>query len=184
MAILKTSLVCCVLFTLITRPSLAAGFGHGIAFGAHYFHVLGEIDDSREFEEDGVGYNFSYRLCLSKIFSLDGVLQSYPSGYYQAEKVWSPEVYAVLGRTLYVGIGALAYRVTWSEPFRDEPGDERDWSDVTYALIGGVELPLILDVVTLDINARYVFSDWQEVEEFQEDTLTFGGRVRIYLTRR
>jgi opacity protein-like surface antigen len=171
-----------LLLSIAVPAAMAGGFGHSIAVGGHYFKVLGDIKAGSSFEKDGVGYNVSYRLGLSRVFSIEAVLQGYPAGYYDAEEVYSPEVYAVLGRGLYAGIGALAYHVRWHKDFRSAHDASSEWTDVTYALIAGVEIPLVLDFVALDLNARYVFNEWQEVEDFQEDTLTFGGRVRLYLS--
>ena len=172
----------CLLLNISFTLASDAHFTHSIFFGAHYFRTLGEIKEEPNFDKDGYGINFGYQLGLSSIFSVQAVVQTYPSGFYDAENAWSLEGYAIIGRGIYAGVGILTYKLKWKKEYKDYH-EEEGWSNLNYALKAGFELPLVLDVVYIDVNAKYLFNNWQDVKEFDEDTLTFGASVKVVLVK-
>ncbi|MBN2054139.1 hypothetical protein JW905_04415 [bacterium] len=158
----------------------AADYRHSLGFGAHYFKSLGDIKDEEGFDEDGLAYNVSYRVKLG-LLSIEGMLQLFPDGYYNAETAFSPKLFLLVGSNLYGGVGVFSNYVKWreNEALGIESGSE--WTDPAYQLRAGLELELIMDLLSIDINANYIFIEWNEVEEFNEDELQFGAGLRLYL---
>lgn len=171
-----------VILALTSAPVWAGE--HTVIFGAHYFYTLDEIsadlDDSIKdsWHDDGIGYNFGYRYKFNPTVGLLAEVQLYPNGYNDAESVISPRILAVFGRSIYAGLGIGWHNVEW-EDVTDDLHESSDWSDSFYLLRLGLEFPIIVEHLRLDINGNYEFNDWNDVEEFQSDIITFGAGLKV-----
>ena len=178
------SLICFAPWIFLTMSVDAAE--HSIGFGAHYFRTLDEISDDLEdefgdsFHEDGVALNLSYRYKPDPLYGFLFELQTYPDGYYFAENAYSPRFIFCLGSTIYAGAG-VAWNYFSAEDAFSEIIDDGEWSDAYYLIRGGLEFPLFIPALKIDINATYDFNTWHELDEFDSDLLTFGAGVRIIL---
>ena len=81
----------------------------------------------------------------------------------------SPQVYVLAGRGIYGGLGV---GVTYSDFAKGS------WSDPYYIAKAGVDF-LLLPKIHLDINADYRFLKWEDVDNYDSDTITFGATVRV-----
>lgn len=161
---------------LLTVPTLGQSM-HSLGFGAHYFRVLGDIKDDGEFAEDGLGYNVSYRLRLGLI-AFEGLIQMFPDGWYESDNSYTPTLFVLFGNNVYCGVGVLAH---YSEVQDKSGASDTKWSDASYQLRAGLEMSLILDLLTLDLNGNYLFNNWSEVKDFEHDAIEFGAGLRLYL---
>jgi opacity protein-like surface antigen len=174
-----------VVCLLLSSISIQAG-EHSIGAGFHYFYTLDDIsnefDDSivTAFKRDGVGINFSYRYKFNRYVGVLAELQLYPNGHLDAKTVVSPRLFALLGKSVYGGIGVGWNNVQW----RDETNElhvSGNWTDPFYMLRGGIEFPLLMGRFILDVNANYDFNYWNDVQAFDSDILTFGAGLKIVL---
>jgi hypothetical protein len=81
----------------------------------------------------------------------------------------SPQVYILAGRGIYGGLGVGA---TYSDFANGS------WSDPYYIAKAGFDL-LLLPKIHLDINADYRFLEWEDLDNYDSDTITFGATVRV-----
>ncbi len=179
----KFGLALLVITLLIGSGAASAqDYRHSIGFGAHYFYALGEIEEDWEFEDAGLGYNVSYRFSPQGPLAFEFMAQAYPAGFYLAEKAYAPKLFVLLGRPFYIGLGFLFYHYTWNEDGKRIFDNSSEWSDLSYQARAGLIFPIFGRNLKLDINANYHFNtwDWDEVEDFDEDSLEFGAGLRLY----
>lgn len=175
--ILSACIICLI-------PVAANAGEHTFGVGLHYFYTLDDISSELEdalgdaFHEDGLAINFSYRYKFNQHFGVIAEVQTYPDGYLDAESSISPRILAVLGQTFYVGAGIGWHNVDWEDATEDFH-DSDEWSDTFYMLRAGIEFPLLTEHLFLDINANYEFNEWNDVEEFDSDIITFGAAVKF-----
>lgn len=159
---------------------------HAFGVGFHYFYTLDDISQDFDesitsvFKRDGLGINFSYRYKFNSFAGILAEIQMYPNGHLDAKSVVSPRVFALLGRRIYGGVGIGWNNVQW----RDETKDlhvSGNWTDPFYMLRAGMEFPLLMGRLVVDMNANYEFNFWNDVKEFDSDILTFGAGLRIVL---
>lgn len=167
-------------------PCASKAADHAFGAGFHYFYTLKDISDdlsesiSSAFKRDGLGVNFSYCYKPNKRFGLLGELQFYPDGYLDAKTVISPRFMVLLGQSIYGGIGIGWNNVKW----RDQTKNlhvSGDWTDPFYMLRAGLEFPIFVEQLRLDLHANYEFNYWNDVKEFDSDILTFGVGVKIII---
>ena len=102
----------------------------------------------------------------------DGVL--YPDGYAgSAKDVLSPQAFLLLGQGLYAGLGVGTLYA------------DGDFSDTPFFIArAGLDIALF-PALHLDINANYEFSDWDGINELDDnvdtDTVTLGAALRFLL---
>ena len=91
------------------------------------------------------------------------------SQHEKRETFWSPEVFVLIGGTLYAGAGIGVYYSDGT--FSNEP---------FYMLRAGLDIA-ILPFLSLDINANYRFNDWDtlETDDLGTDTIRLGAAVRF-----
>ncbi|MBN1878734.1 outer membrane beta-barrel protein [bacterium] len=173
-----------VLTVLLLVPHPALAGDHTFSLGVHYFYTIDQISAELEddlgdsFHEEGLGYNFGYRYKFNPRFGLLAEAQLYPDGYLDADSVFSPRILAVLGRSLYIGIGVGWNSVEWENLTHDLHKSD-NWTDSFYLLRLGLEFPILVEHLHLDINANYEFNNWNDVEEFDSDIITFGAGIKI-----
>lgn len=155
-----------LLFTLCAFPA-AAETTHSIGFGAHYWQVLDDIDFG-DFDSSGLSYMGVYRFD-GGLLALQPELEVFGSDFGTAtETVYSPQILAILGDGLYVGIGAgILYS---GGDFANKP---------FYMFRAGFGIP-VFGPITLDINANYVFTDFDNLSssDINSDTITLGAMLR------
>lgn len=157
------------LTTLCAAPAQAVE--HRIGGGVHYWRTLDEIgDEFGDIDEDGLSALLSYQLAPGGLIKLQVDAEYFEKGFGGAEDdAISPQVYVLLGGTVYAGVGA---GIIYSDNFDD--GE----SDIFYAARLGLDMTL-LPRLHLDVNANYRTTDWDELEEADTDTITLGAVVRF-----
>ena len=173
----------CLFF--IVCGSVMAG-DHTFGIGYHYFYTLDNIRDDIEdsfgdvFHEDGTAINFSYRYKWNTHAGILAEVQTYPDGFLDAESSISPRLLFVLGQSFYIGGGIGWNNVDWEET-TESLHDSDEWTDSFFMLRVGVEFPLLTDHLFLEINANYEFNQWNDVDAFDSDIITFGAAVKFTL---
>jgi hypothetical protein len=159
-----------VLGALAVSPANAGE--HRLGLGYHYFETLDDIDSASEIDDSGNSLVFSYQYLPGGLLRFEADVEYYADGYGgSTEKAYAPQVYVLLGRGFYGGVGI---GVTQSDGFAS--GDE--WSDPWYAAKVGVDL-LLLPKIHLDINANYRADAFSELDEADTDAITLGASVRF-----
>jgi opacity protein-like surface antigen len=183
---MKTGNVIAICLAVLVIPVIANASEHSLGVGFHYFRTLDQISDDLDedygdsFHEDGVGINFSYRYKPDTFYGFTFELQSFPSGYFDAENAYSPRFIFTIGNAFYIGAGVAWNYMSWEEDF-DFLHDDDEWSDAYYLIRGGLEFPFIVPNLKLDLNANYEMNNWSEIDEFDSDYLTLCAGVRIIL---
>ena len=173
-----------LLFCVVCGSAYAGDHTFGVGF--HYFYTLDDINEDLDellgdaFHEDGLAINFSYRYKFNDHFGVLAEVQTYPDGFLDAETSFSPRLLVLLGQTFYVGGGIGWNSVDWEEVTEDLHDDD-NWTDSFYMLRAGIEFPLFTEHLFLDINANYEFNEWNDVEEFDSDIITFGAAIKFTL---
>jgi len=145
---------------------------HRLGFGVHYWKTVDEIADELpefELEDDGLTGIVSYQY-VAGFIRFEAAAEYFESGF-QGSDAWavSPQVYVLAGRGFYGGVGM---GVTYSD-FADG-----DWSDPYFIAKVGIDL-LLLPKIHLDINADYRFAEWEQLDDYDTDTITMGATVRF-----
>lgn len=155
---------------LCLSPALRADSTHAIGLGAHYWRVIDDIEVD-DVDEAGVSYLAAYRYD-GGILALQAELEVFPEEFGGAgETVYSPQALLIVGDGVYAGIGA---GVLYSDgEFADAP---------FYLLRAGIALAAF-GPLTLDLNANYVFTDFDNLgsDDISSDTITLGAMLRVEL---
>ena len=170
-----SSLTLAATILLVALGSTAAGAGeHRLGFGLHYWRTIDEIKKSYGdgIDDNGLSQLFSYQYLPKPFVKIEATVEYFPDGFGGATgSAYSPQVFLLVGRGLYGGVGA---GLTRSSSFRN------DWSDPYYAVRLGYELPL-LPRIDLDLNANYRFDPPRQLEGFNSKVLTLGAVLRLTL---
>jgi len=144
---------------------------HRIGGGLHYWRSL-ENHDIDGVDEDGIAALISYQYQTLKFLTCDLTLEFSGDGYAGATKgVVSPQIYVLLGRAIYGGVGA---GVQYSDgEFGNQP-----------FLVARAGLDLeILPTIFLDLNAKYRVERWGfeaiEGDDLDVNLVTVGAALRI-----
>lgn len=158
-------------FGLTAFAAPAAAAEHRLGGGVHYWRTLDEIgDDFDDIDEDGLSALLSYQFVPGGLIKFQVDAEYFEKGFGGTEDdAISPQVYVLLGGTIYAGVGA---GIIYSDNFDD--GE----SDVFYAARLGLDMTL-LPRLHLDINANYRNTEWDQLEEADTDTITLGAVVRF-----
>lgn len=145
---------------------------NSLGLGARYFQTVDSLD--KPFEESGMAPLISLKMELAPLLhvQVDGVL--YPDGYAGSDKdVLSPQAFLLLGSGLYAGLGAGTLYADGE--FSDSP---------FFIARAGIDIALF-PALHLDVNANYEFSEWDGINELDEnvdtDTVTLGAALRFLL---
>jgi len=164
----KILFIAVVAFSLTWLASAPAALaGHRLGVGANYWKTLNDIDVTN-IDESGLSWLASYQYVPDGIVKLEIDLEYYPSLSVDRKAFWSPEVFLLVGGTLYAGVGIGDYfdgDVFSNKPF--------------FMLRAGVDFA-ILPFLFLDINANYRFNNWDDVaDDVDTNTIRLGAAVRF-----
>lgn len=154
-------------FFLLATFSVHAESTHSVGFGAHYWRVIDDIDDT-DFDESGLSYILAYRYD-GGLLAFQAELEGFPSDFgTSTEAVYSPQLVAVIGDGLYAGIGA---GILFSDgEFADSP---------FFLLRAGFNI-VAFGPFVLDLNANYIFTNFDNLSssDIDSDTITLGAMLR------
>lgn len=173
----------CLLFAVC--GSVSAG-DHTFGIGFHYFYTLDDIEGHVKdelgdaYHDDGTAINFSYRYKWNDHVGILAEVQTYPDGYLDAEDMISPRLLLVLGQSFYIGGGVGWNKVDWEEVTDDFHNDD-EWTDSFYMIRAGIEFSIFTEHLFLDINANYEFNEWNDIDDFDSDIMTFGAGLKFTL---
>jgi hypothetical protein len=158
-------------FTSLASVPAAPAATHRLGVGANYWKTLSniEVKDVTNIDETGLSYLATYQYVPEGIFKLEIDLEYYPKLGVDRKAFWSPEVFVLVGGTVYAGVGIGDYYN--GDVFSNKP---------FFMLRAGVDFA-ILPFLFLDINANYRFNDWSSLEKDDVDTNTIrlGAAVRL-----
>lgn len=163
----------CLIALLLAGLSAPVSAGeHRIGAGLHYWRSIDQLGDDfpdLAIEDDGLSQVVSYQY-LAGFIRFEAAAEYFNQGF-QGSTDWaiSPQVYILAGRGIYGGIGVGS---TYSD------AGFNGWSDPFFIAKAGVDF-LLLPKLHLDINADYRFVDWEDVGNYDSDTITFGATVRV-----
>ena len=171
----KTLFVAVAVFSLTwlaSAPAALAG-AHRLGVGANYWKTLNDLEvaDATNIDESGLSWLASYQYAPAGIFKLEVDLEYYPELAGDPNAYWSPEIFALVGGTVYAGAGVGVYYTDGT--FSDTP---------FFMLRGGLDFS-ILPFLSLDINANYRFDDWStfSTSDLDTDTIRLGAALRFAL---
>jgi hypothetical protein len=150
----------------------AWGRAHRIGLGVNYWKTIKDIDT--EIDKHGFSLLGSYQYAPAWYFKAEVDFEYFPKkDFGGTESVYAPEVFLLVGSWVYAGVGAGIYHSAGG------------WSDSPfYALRAGIDLELI-PRVHLDVNAKYLFNDWDGLKgrdvKTEADTIRLGAAIRIGL---
>ncbi len=171
---LAALLFAAALLVLATPGASAQPPKHSLGFGAHFFRTVNSINDLSGIDEDGNSWVASYQYLPRGIFRFEIDLEVFPDGFSGSlDSAFAPQFFVLVGHGLYAGIGL-------GQTFADDLPD--DASDPYYMARFGWELAL-LGAVGVDLQATYLFDNWEDVRGFDinTDTLTVGAVLRFNL---
>ena len=177
MRIVRIALLVAFALALTVTAGPAQAGEHRLGFGFHYWKTLDQLKDqgvsnASDIDESGLSELFSYQYIPRGMLKIEVDIEHFKDGFGGAtEAAYSPQVFLLVGRGIYAGVGVGA---TYSKTF------DSSWSDPYYAAKAGIEWPL-LPRMDLDLNANYRFDAWSELENVDTGTLTFGAVLRIAL---
>jgi hypothetical protein len=150
----------------------AAEAEHRFGVGVHYWKNLEEIgDDLPDFEvdEDGLTGVLSYQY-VAGLMRFELAAEYFEAGF-QGASDWAvaPQAFVLVGRGFYGGVGVAATYADFADGH---------WSDPYFIGKVGIDL-LLLPKIHLDINADYRFAEWDQVYDYDTETVTLGATVRF-----
>ena len=144
-----------------------------IGGGVNYWTKLGKID-SQDVSQEGLSWLVTYQMKFMPLVrvELDGELL--PSKFGGAvNDVLAPQAYVIVGYGLYAAAGVGIYYDT-HDGFADKP---------FYALRAGVDFPIFILPLRLDLGLSYRFEEWNKLDgvDINRDTFVIGAAVRVEL---
>lgn len=157
---------------ILCGMSLSVQAGSSLGLGAKYFQTIDDLD--QPFEEKGLAPVLSWRAEMAALLSLQVEAVLYPDEYAGSPKdVLSPQAFLLVGQGLYAGLGVGTLFADGE--FADSP---------FFVARAGLDLALF-PALHLDLNANYEFSDWDGINELDDnvdtDTVTLGAALRFLL---
>ncbi len=163
------------LIIMIIVAAVCSGYGeseqhHRVGGGIHYWKTIDELkDEHQSIDDSGIAWVVSYQYAPGLI-KIEADLEIFPNGYGGSEETTlSPQAFIELGSAIYaaVGIGTVYANDL-----------DKTFSDPIYILRVGLDLEL-LPRLFLDINGNYYFTNWEEWNDVDTDTITLGAQVRV-----
>lgn len=160
-----------VLLAVIALAPAAAGAGHRVGAGVHYWAALKDINLDG-FDDRGYSYVFSFQYRAARLAAWEAALEVFPANFAGSRKdVYAPHFLLILGSTVYAGAGVGGY-----------VGDGRLAEDPFWVLRAGYEMELLPNLL-LDIHGQYRFENWKDLQNedsrINSDTVTLGTALRI-----
>ncbi|MFN7940518.1 MAG: hypothetical protein U0X73_02895 [Thermoanaerobaculia bacterium] len=166
-----------ILLTLALLAALGAAPAHAgdhrLGFGFHYWKTLDELKDDNfgGIKDKGTSQVLSYQYLPGGLLRFELDLEYFDKGFGgSTSAAWAPQAYVLVGRGFYGGVGIGATRSSGL------PKDS--WSDPWYAAKAGIDL-LLLPAVHLDISANYRNNVFNELDNFDSDTITLSAIARF-----
>lgn len=162
---------------LVTQVSKADP--HRLGLGVRYYinSIVNQIyEDASDGEIDGISLDdsglswvASYQYRGWKLVGLEADLEFVPEDAFVdgGESIIYPQIYVLVGSGIYAAAGI-------GVPITDAEGH----ADLVYNLRVGFDIDVIEDMLHLDLNANYGFSDFDQLSEFSMDYITAGLSVR------
>lgn len=168
-----TFAVCVVALGAAWGGSPAAAAEHRIGVGLHYWQTVDDLVAGAGIEDDGVSLLVSYQYVPNRSllrFELD--LEYFDDGFGgSTQSAYAPVAYVVIGDKLYVAAGI---GLTFSSGLADDP------SDPFYSARFGYQFHLLPGLL-LDLNANYRTNAFEQLDNFDTDTITLGVIARVKL---
>ena len=158
-------------FFVIPYLGRAEGNSHRLGAGIHYWTVVDEVD-FEGVDEDGLGWFASYQFYPSPFFGVQFDLEVLPNDFAGArDTVLAPQVYAVIGDTLYAALGLGLYY-----------SDNNFSEDPFFSLRAGINMEFF-PAFFLDVSGNYRITEWDTslTEGIDTDTVTIAVAARIEL---
>lgn len=155
---------------LVASPAFAGE--HRFGAGVHYWKNIEEISNDLpdvQVDEDGLTGVLSYQY-VAGLMRFELAAEYFEAGF-QGAQDWAvaPQAYVLIGRGIYGGVGVA---VTYG----DFSGS--DFSDPYFIAKVGFDM-LLLPKIHLDVNADYRFARWEELDNYDTETITLGATVRF-----
>lgn len=132
---------------------------HRIGAGAHYNASATSLGDG--FDKSGLSYLVSYQFVPAEFLKIEADVEILPSQLTGDGTGFVPQVYALLGSTIYAGLGiGIAY---FDGEFANDP---------IYNIRAGLDIPI--SKIHIDINANYGFTDFDQLSDLDSDNITIG----------
>ncbi|MDH3403641.1 MAG: hypothetical protein OES32_16525 [Acidobacteriota bacterium] len=147
---------------------------HYFGGGFRYLKTVDDLEtEGGRVDADGRSFILSYQLDPAGLLKLEADLEVFDGGFGDATgTVYSPQVFALVGGTLYGGVGAGLYYLS-----SNQIGSSS--SDVFYLGRLGLQLTL-LPRIHLDLNANYQTDAFAKVfDGAGSDAITLGAMVRF-----
>jgi hypothetical protein len=143
--------------------------GHRLGVGVNYWTALDDVD-VHDIDENGFGYVFSYQY-RGELLGIGIDHEILPDRF--GEDSYAPQVYLLLGRTVYAGAGIGCVYA------------DGDWADEPFfSFRAGLDLE-VLPSVHLDVYGQYRFESKQdlkdETKDIDTDTVFLGAALRLVL---
>lgn len=168
-----TLAVCAAVAGAIFGVAPAAAGEHRLGGGLHYWQTVDDLFDGAGIDEQGVSILLSYQYVPHRtLFRFELDLEYFDDGFGgSTEAAYAPVAYLVVGERLYVAAGV---GVTFSSGLADDP------SDPFYTMRLGYQFH-VLPGLLLDINGNYRTNAFEELTNFDSDTITLGVIARVKL---
>lgn len=170
--IMKIKIVLALFLLLLLPCATVVSAEHRIGGSATYWTSIDdiELDGGDTIDDDGLSFAVSYQYWPS-IIGLEVDLEFLPDRF--GENAVAPQVYALVGRSIYGGLG---FGYTYSDgSFNNEP---------FFALRAGLNLELLPGIYG-DIYGNYRFNDKEDLDgedtDIDTDTVFLGVALRIAL---
>ena len=165
---MRQALILMIFAGLAIAPRAEAG---SFGVGAHYWRAIEDVDID-DIDDSGVSWVLSYQQPLGSLVYWKTELEIFTDDFAGiSDTVFAPQVFLLAGHTLYGGVG-LGVNYTDGE-ILDDP---------FYTLRVGLDFQ-ITQSVALDLNANYIFMDWDDfddtIDEIDGDTVTLGVALRF-----
>jgi hypothetical protein len=158
------------LLALVVFPSARADAAeHRLGIGEMYWRSLDDLS-SAGIEDDGLAPYLTYQYVPEGIFKVELDLEYYSKGFGGSDAAaYSPIVFLLAEFGIYGGLGV---GVTVSDGLSDNV------SDPFYAARVGWDFALI-PRVHLDLSANYRAGSFEELEEYDQNSVTFAAAARV-----
>jgi hypothetical protein len=157
------------LLATLTLPIAAAAAEHRLGVGELYWRSLDDLS-SADVEDNGTAPYLTYQYVPEGIFKVELDLEYYGKGFGGSDSAaYSPVAFVLVEFGLYAGLGV---GVTVSDGLSDNV------SDPFYAARVGYDFALI-PRLHFDLNANYRADTFKALEDYDQDSLTFGAAARV-----
>jgi len=154
----------------VLAPAGLTAAEHQLGLGLHYWKSLDNLaKDFPGVDDSGVSWLASYLFDVEGPLKFAVDLEYFKNGYGgSTSSAWGPQVLALVGGSLYGGVGI---GMVLSSSF------DGNRSDPYFLARFGWDFP-IFPHLTLDLNLNYQAEAFNQLDELKADALTLGAIVR------